>query len=118
MGSGRGLYFCLRMKIIADSIEYKCWHEAGHVVCLHLGGIVDFIEFLDGNESGYARTRCDVSPEIGRSVACGGFAAEVYLFENGHAERAHGDKRDVDRYELQMLQQTVLTFWRSMVVTK
>lgn len=44
------------MKIRVDSVEYKCWHEVGHAtVCLHLGGDVDFIEFLDGDARGYAR---------------------------------------------------------------
>jgi hypothetical protein len=46
------------MKILVDSDEYKCWHEIGHVtVCLHLGGDVDFIEFMDGDSRGYARVR-------------------------------------------------------------
>jgi hypothetical protein len=30
-------------------------------------------------------------------VACGGFAAEFYLLNNGYAEQAPGDKRDVGR---------------------
>jgi hypothetical protein len=72
------------MKIIVDSDEYKCWHEVGHAtVCLHLGGDVDFIEFLDGDARGSARTRCDDIPGTERSVACGGFAAEVYLLKKG-----------------------------------
>ena len=85
------------MKIIVDSVEYKCWHEVGHAtVCLHLGGDVDFIEFLDGDARGQARTRCsDVPPHIERSVSCGGFATEVYLFKNGYAEPAPGDQREV-----------------------
>jgi hypothetical protein len=87
------------MKIRVDSVEYKCWHEVGHAtVCLHLGGDVECIEFLDGDARGHARTRCcDIPPEIERSVACGGFAAEVYLLKNGYAEQAPGDKRDIDR---------------------
>lgn len=90
------LYSSLRMKIIVDSDEYKCWHEVGHAtVCLHLGGDVDFIEFLDGDARGKARTRCDEKPGTERSVACGGFAAEFYLLNNGHAEQAPDDKRDI-----------------------
>lgn len=85
------------MKIRVDSAEYKCWHEVGHVtVCLHLGGDVEFIEFLDGDVRGYARTRCVTSPDIERSVACGGLAAEVYLLKNGYAEQAPDDKRDIN----------------------
>jgi len=86
------------MKILVDSVEYKCWHEVGHAtVCLHLGGDVDFIEFLDRNARGHARTRCVVTPEIERSVACGGFAAEFYLLNNSYAERDRGDERDISR---------------------
>lgn len=87
------------MKIRVDSVEYKCWHEVGHAtVCLHLGGDVDFIEFLDGDARGHARTRCVVtSSDIERSVACGGFAAEFYLLKNGYAERGHGDERDISQ---------------------
>lgn len=86
------------MKIIVDSAEYKCWHEVGHAtICLHLGGDVDFIEFLDGDSRGYARTRCVVKPEIERSVACGGFAAEFYLLDKGYAEQASDDERDISQ---------------------
>ncbi len=86
------------MTILVDSDEYKCWHEVGHAtVCLHLGGDVDFIEFLDGDARGHARTRCVVHPGIARTVACGGFAAEFYLLNNGYAERGPNDDRDISR---------------------
>jgi hypothetical protein len=86
------------MKIRVDSDEYRCWHEVGHAtVCLHLGGGVEFIEFLDGDARGHARARCVVTPEIERSVACGGFAAEFYLLKNGYAERGHDDERDINK---------------------
>jgi hypothetical protein len=86
------------MKILVDSVEYKCWHEVGHAtVCLHLGGDVDFIEFLDDDARGQARARCVVTPENERSVACGGFAAEFYLLNNGYAEQAPDDKKDINR---------------------
>ena len=85
------------MKIRVDSVEYKCWHEVGHAtVCLHLGGDVDFIEFLDGDARSFARARCVDTPEIERSVACGGFAAEFYLLKNDYAEQAPDDKRDIN----------------------
>ena len=86
------------MKIRVDSVEYQCWHEVGHAtVCLHLGGLVDFIEFLDGDARGHARTHCVVTPEIERTVACGGFAAEFYLLNNGYAERGSDDERDISQ---------------------
>lgn len=86
------------MKIRVDSVEYKCWHEVGHAtVCLHLGGDVDFIEFLDGDARGHARARCVVTPEIERSVACGGFAAEFYLLNNGYAEPGRDEERDISQ---------------------
>jgi hypothetical protein len=85
------------MKIRVDSDEYKCWHEVGHAtVCLHLGGDVEFIEFLTGDARGYARARCIDTPDIEKSVACGGLAAEVYLVKNGYAELAPDDKRDLN----------------------
>jgi hypothetical protein len=81
-----------------DSDEYKCWHEVGHATaCLHLGGDVDFIEFLEGDARGYARAHSVVTPEMERSVACGGFAAEFYLLKHGYAERGPDDERDVSQ---------------------
>jgi hypothetical protein len=93
------LYSSTRMKILVDSVEYKCWHEVGHAtVCLYLGGGIDFIEFLDGDARGHARTRCVVtSSELERIVACGGFAAEVYLLKKGYAEKGHDDERDINQ---------------------
>ena len=36
------------MAIHIDSDEFKAWHEVGHAtVCLHLGGDLDGIEFLE-----------------------------------------------------------------------
>lgn len=75
------------MKIPVNGIEYKCWHEAGHAtVCLHLGGDVDFVEFLVNDSRGHARARCIARPGTERSVACAGYAAEFYLFKNGNLE--------------------------------
>ena len=92
------LYSQNSMTIRVDSVEYKCWHEVGHAtVCLHLGGDVNFIEFLNGDARGHARARCIVTSEIERTVACGGFAAEVYLLGNGYAERGRDDESDISR---------------------
>jgi len=89
------------MKIIVDSDEYKCWHEVGHAtVCLHLDGDVDFIDFLAGDARGHARTRCEEKPGTEKSVACGGFAAEVYLLKKGYAVQAPDDKRDINQVVL------------------
>lgn len=87
------------MKIRVNGIEYKCWHEVGHAtVCLHLGGDVDSIEFLDGDARGHAVAHCcDVTPEIERSVACGGFAAEFYLLKKGYAEKRADDESDISQ---------------------
>lgn len=86
------------MKIRVDSDEYKCWHEVGHAtVCMHLDGDVAFIEFLDGHGRGHARTRCDVAPDSDRNVACGGFAAEFFLVNNGYAEQGDDDEREISR---------------------
>lgn len=74
------------MTIRIDSDEFKAWHEVGHAtVCLHLGGDLDGIEFLEGDARGFAVARgCDVMPDKERSVACGGFAAEYYLLRAGY----------------------------------
>ena len=116
--ASRVLILLNAMKIRVDSLEYKCWHEVGHAtVCLHLGGDVDFIEFLDGDARGQARARCVVTPEIARSVACGGFAAEVYLLKNGYAEQAPGDKRDIERIPFDSAVIDCLDFWGREVET-
>ena len=89
------------MTIRVDSFEYRCWHEVGHAtVCLHLGGDVDFIEFLDGHALAHARTSAIVLPEIEKSVACGGFAAEFYLLKNGYAQQDPNDERDITEVKL------------------
>jgi len=90
-------YTRLAMKILVDSAEYRCWHEVGHAtVCLHLGGAVELIEFLDGDARGHARARCIVLPEMERTVACGGFAAEFYLLNGKHAEQTADDTRNIN----------------------
>ena len=100
------------MKVIVDSIEYKCWHEIGHaIVCLHLGGHVEFIEFLSGDTRGHARTRCVIFPEIDKSVACGGFAAEFYLLNNGHAEKEPNDSRNISQIVFHNASEDREDFW-------
>lgn len=76
------------MKIALNSDEFKAWHEVGHAtVCLHLGGDLDGIEFLEGDVRGFAVAHCcDVMPDMERSVACGGFAAELYLLQAGYVD--------------------------------
>ena len=76
------------MKITVNSDEFKAWHEVGHAtVCLHLGGDVESIEFLEGDARGFAVAHCcDVMPDMERSVACGGFAAEFCLLQAGYVD--------------------------------
>lgn len=76
------------MKMCVNSDEFKAWHEVGHAtVCLHLGGDLDGIEFLEGYARGFAVAHCcDVMPDMERSVACGGFATEFYLLQAGFVE--------------------------------
>jgi hypothetical protein len=78
---------------------------------LHLGGDVDFIEFLDGDARGYARARCVDTPDIERSVACGGIAAEIYLLKNGYAEQAPDDKRNINTVLLNNASMDAHAFW-------
>jgi hypothetical protein len=82
------------MMIRMDSDELKAWHEVGHaIVCLHLGGDLDGIEFLEGDARGFSVARgCVVMPDNERSVACGGFAAEFYLLRGGYVDA--GDLND------------------------
>ena len=82
-----------------DSDEFKAWHEVGHAtVCLHLGGDLDRIEFLEGDAQGFAVARgCYVMPDKEQSVACGGFAAEFYLLRAGFIDGVDvNDPRDVE----------------------
>lgn len=74
------------MVFLMNSDEVRAWHEVGHAtVCLHLGGEVDAIEFLEGDARGFAVARgCEVMPDKERQVACGGFAAEYHLLKSGH----------------------------------
>ena len=76
------------MKISVNSDEFRAWHEVGHAtVCLHLGGDLEGIEFLEGDARGFAVAHCcDVMPDMERSVACGGFAPEVYLLQAGYVD--------------------------------
>ena len=76
------------MTISVNSDEFRAWHEVGHAtVCLHLGGDLDGIEFLGGDARGFAVAHCcDVMPDMERSVACGGFAAEFYLLRAGYVD--------------------------------
>lgn len=82
------------MIIRTDSDEFKAWHEVGHAtVCLHLGGDLEGIEFLEGDTRGFAVARgCVVMPDKERNVACGGFAAEFYLLRAGYVDA--GDLND------------------------
>lgn len=100
------------MIIYIDSVEYRSWHEVGHAtVCLHLGGDIDFIELLDGDQRGHALARCVVTPEIERSVACGGFAAEFFLLNSGYAKRAPNDERDISRIVFHSATSDREAFW-------
>lgn len=76
------------MKVRIDSDEFKAWHEVGHAtVCMHLGGDVDAIEFLEGDARGFAVARgCEAAPDNERHVACGGFAVEYHLLKSGYVE--------------------------------
>jgi hypothetical protein len=85
------------MLIRINSDEFKAWHEVGHAtVCLHLGGDLKGIEFLEGDERGFAVARgCHVMPDTERSVACGGFAAEYYLLQGGYVDGINLNDRSV-----------------------
>lgn len=76
-----------------NSTTYECWHEIGHAfVCLHLGGDVQCVELLEGHEFGRARARCITNADIRKFVACGGFATEFVLWEDGDIGRQ--DRRE------------------------
>lgn len=69
------------------------------------------VDFIDGDSRGYARARCVNTPDIEKSVACGGFAAEVYLLRNGYAEQASDDKRDINQILLNNASMDGHAFW-------
>lgn len=99
------------MKILFNSDEFKAWHEVGHAtVCLHHGGDLDGIEFLEGDARGFAVARgCFVMPGKERSVACGGFAAEFYLLRAGFIDGVNlNDPSEVSRVSADVFSNT----WR------
>lgn len=88
------------MMIRFNSDEFKAWHEVGHAtVCLHFGGDLNCIEFLNGDARGFAVARgCSVMPDKELSVACGGFAAEYYLLQAGYVDGVNlNDPNEVAR---------------------
>lgn len=100
------------MKVYVDSVEYKCCHKVGYATaCLHLGGDVEFIELLDGHACGHARTRCTVSREGERSVACAGFATEFYLLNKGHAQKKHDGERGISQIAFHNVTADREDFW-------
>jgi hypothetical protein len=101
------------MKVRVDSVEYRCWHEVGHAtVCLSLGGGIDFLELLSDDPRGHARARCVVTPQIEKTVACGGFAAEFYLLNHGCADKGPDDERDINRVLFHNATHDREDFWR------
>lgn len=83
-----------------NSDEFKAWHEVGHAtVCLHFGGDLDCIEFLKGDQRGFAVARgCTVMPNKEPSVACGGFAVEFYLLRAGYIDEVDlNDPSEIER---------------------
>ena len=79
------------MKIGVNSDEFRAWHEVGHAtVCLHLGGGLDGIEFLEGDSRGFAVAHCcEVMPDMERSVACRvfRFASHAWFSQVGSTRR-------------------------------
>jgi hypothetical protein len=71
-------------QLLINGLKYQCWHEVGHATaCLHFGGDVAYIELIDDERiDGLARAGCSTTPDIRPMVACGGFAAEYFLFYN------------------------------------
>ncbi|HMH29067.1 MAG TPA: hypothetical protein VK580_10805 [Steroidobacteraceae bacterium] len=67
-----------------ENLEYRCLHEAGHVVAAYAAG--DSVEFvdMDSNPQG-AHTRVNRANRDNFSakklIACGGFAVEYVLFK-------------------------------------
>lgn len=70
------------MQITINNRKYECWHEAGHAtICLLNGLTVELMEIIkDENHFGRARARCETTDNTRPFIACGGFAAEYYLY--------------------------------------
>lgn len=88
MGDVLRWHNAIPMKIALNSDEFKAWHKVGHAtVCLHFGGNLDGIEFLEEDARGFAVAHCcDVMPDMEGSVACGGFAAQFCLLQAGYVD--------------------------------
>ncbi|HCF9476685.1 hypothetical protein [Pseudomonas aeruginosa] len=75
-------------KIVIDSPEYACFHEAGHAeVALRVGARVLEMELYREQSRSWGRTQVekkqDCHIEQSRRIALGGFAAEYMLYRSG-----------------------------------
>lgn len=68
-------------KIVFDSPELACLHEAGHAdAALGVGArVIEIVLYREESRS-YGRTRADRTADQAQRIALGGFAAEYTLF--------------------------------------
>lgn len=71
-----------------------CFHEAGHVAtALAVGATVKRVELLPGSPP-YAKTTVERTDPQAVFIACGGAAAEYYLFDTKHLVDGQGKTAD------------------------
>lgn len=85
----------MQQKIILNSPEYACFHEAGHAeVALRVGARVLEMELFREQPRSYGRTQIkkteDRHIEQRRLIALGGFAAEFLLYSAGRLVNEDG----------------------------
>jgi hypothetical protein len=68
-------------------VRYICLHEAGHAVATYyVGGWVEFIELSENSELHEALTHVHNTEGEHEFIACGGYAAELVLFNLGRVD--------------------------------
>ena len=79
-------------KIIYDSAELACFHEAGHAVAaLDAGARVVEMELYRDPVRSHGRTRCDRTEAQKPHIALGGFAVEYRLYQEGRLLKKDGN---------------------------
>lgn len=78
--------------VFPDSVELVCFHEAGHVTAAVPFGVLatEVCLFDTGGGAPHGKTTLNWNGDQREAVACGGFAAERYLFDSGRLVDSSG----------------------------
>lgn len=93
-----------RMPIRISSDLHKCFHEAGHIEVAYLHGATVQSAHIDQHGNGITRVvhKSDLSTK--KPAACGGYAAELLLFEAGRLVDKAGQPLAPDDFDTQAME--------------